>query len=99
LTESPGRQRPTTETAAAACEGVIETPGALAEPGRFLLRPLRMADPSGSFRKRAIEEALNSGRRDRGVRQGARGEREGRGGEDNDPGCSELLFMLYKTAL
>jgi hypothetical protein len=33
--ESPGRDRPTTETAAAACEGLIETPGALSQPGCF----------------------------------------------------------------
>jgi hypothetical protein len=31
--ESPGIQRPTTETADAACEEVIETPGASAKPG------------------------------------------------------------------
>ena len=31
--ESPGRQCPTTETADAACEEVIETPGALSKPG------------------------------------------------------------------
>jgi hypothetical protein len=49
--ESPGRDRPTTQTAAAACEGLIETPGALAQPGCFLRRPLRTADPSGPFRK------------------------------------------------
>jgi hypothetical protein len=29
--ESPGTDRPTTEPAAAACEGLIEIPGALAE--------------------------------------------------------------------
>ena len=51
LPESPGRQCPTTETADAACEEVIETPGALSESGSFLRRPLRTADPSGSFRK------------------------------------------------
>jgi hypothetical protein len=31
--ESPGRQSPTTETADAACEEFIETPGASAKPG------------------------------------------------------------------
>ena len=36
--ESPGGQCPTTETAAAACEEVIETPGALSKPGWFLRR-------------------------------------------------------------
>jgi hypothetical protein len=47
--ESPGRQRPTTETAAAACEEVIETPGALSKPGCLLRRPMRTADPIGPF--------------------------------------------------
>jgi len=51
LIESPGRQSPTTETADAACEEVIETPGALSKPGWLLRRPMRTADPSGSFRK------------------------------------------------
>jgi len=51
LTESPGRQCPTTETAAAACEEVLETPGALTKPGCLLRRPMRTADPSGPFRK------------------------------------------------
>jgi len=51
LPESPGRQRPTTETADAACEEVIETPGALAKPGWLLRRPMRTADPIGPFRK------------------------------------------------
>ena len=45
--ESPERRRPTTETAAAACEEVIETPGALSKPGCLLRRPMRTADPSG----------------------------------------------------
>jgi len=49
--ESPGRQRPTTETADAAGEEVLETPGASAKPGCFLRRPMRTADPSGPFRK------------------------------------------------
>ena len=49
--ESPGRQRPTTETADAACEEVIETPGALSKLGCLLRRPMRTADPSGPFRK------------------------------------------------
>jgi hypothetical protein len=31
VTESPGGQRPTTETADAACEEVIETPGGVGE--------------------------------------------------------------------
>jgi len=48
---SPGRQCPTTETADAACEEVIETPGALSKPGWILRRPMRAADPIGSFRK------------------------------------------------
>ena len=51
LPESPGRQRPTTETAAAACEEVIETPGALSKPRCLLRRPMRTADPIGPFRK------------------------------------------------
>jgi hypothetical protein len=51
LTESPGGQRPTTETADAACEEVIEPPGALTKPGCILRRPMRTADPSGSFRR------------------------------------------------
>jgi len=51
VTESPGRQRPTTETAAAAGEEVIETLGASAKPGWLLRRPMRTADPSGPFRK------------------------------------------------
>jgi len=54
LPESPGRQRPTTETADAAGEEVIETPGALAKPGCLLRRPMRTADPSGPFRKTKI---------------------------------------------
>jgi hypothetical protein len=45
LPESPGRQGPTAETADAACEEVIETPGALSKPGCLLRRPMRMADP------------------------------------------------------
>ena len=51
LPESPGRQRPTTETAAAAGEKVIETPGASAKSRWLLRRPMRTADPSGPFRK------------------------------------------------
>jgi hypothetical protein len=51
LPESPGGQRPTTETAAAACKEVLETPGASAKPGWILRRPMRTADPNGSFRK------------------------------------------------
>jgi len=51
LTESPGGQRPTTETADAAGEEVIETPGASAKPGWLLRRPMRPADPIGPFRK------------------------------------------------
>jgi len=51
LIESPGRQRPTTETAAAAGEEVLETPGALTKPGSLLRRPMRTADPFGPFRK------------------------------------------------
>ena len=51
LPESPGRQSPTTETPAAACEEVIETPGASAKPGCLLRRPMRAADPIGPFRK------------------------------------------------
>ena len=51
LPESPEKQCPTTETAYAACEEVIETPGASAKPGCLLRRPMRAADPIGSFRK------------------------------------------------
>jgi len=51
LPESPGRQRPTTETADAACEEVIETSGASAKPEWLLRRPMRTADPIGTFRK------------------------------------------------
>ena len=51
VTESPGRQRPTTETVDAAGKGVLETPGALTKPGCFLRRPMRPADPSRTFRK------------------------------------------------
>ena len=51
LIESPGRQRPTTETADAACEEVIETPGALSQLGCLLRRPMRTADPIGPFRR------------------------------------------------
>jgi len=51
LIESPGRQRPTTETADAACEEVLETPEALTKPRSLLRRPMRTADPSGPFRK------------------------------------------------
>jgi hypothetical protein len=43
--ESPGIQRPTTETADAAGEEVLETPGALSKPGCHLRRPMRTADP------------------------------------------------------
>ena len=57
LPESPGRQRPTTETADAACEEVIETPGALSKPGWLLRRPMRTADPIGTFRKTKIRIA------------------------------------------
>jgi hypothetical protein len=49
--ESPRRQRPTTETADAAGEEVLETPGASTKPGCLLRRPMRTADPIGSFRK------------------------------------------------
>ena len=51
LTESPGGQCPTTETVDAACEEVLETPGALSKPGCLLRRPMRTADPSGPFRR------------------------------------------------
>jgi hypothetical protein len=51
LPESPMNQRLTTETADAACEEVIEIPGALSKPGCLLRRPMRTADPSGLFRK------------------------------------------------
>jgi len=51
LPQSPGRQRPTTETADAACEEVIETPGALTKPECHLRRPMRTADPIGSILK------------------------------------------------
>ena len=51
LPKSPGRQCPTTETADAACEEVLETPGALSKPGGLLRRPMRTADPSGPFRR------------------------------------------------
>ena len=51
LTESPGEQRPTTETADAACEEVIETLGASTKPGCLLRRPMRTADPIGPFRR------------------------------------------------
>jgi hypothetical protein len=49
--ESPEIQRLTKETTAAACEEVIETPGASAKPGCLLRRPMRTADPIGPFRK------------------------------------------------
>jgi hypothetical protein len=51
LIESPGKQHPTAETTDAACEEVIETPGALSKPGGLLRRPMRTADPIGPFRK------------------------------------------------
>jgi hypothetical protein len=51
LIESPGKQCPSTETADAAGEEVLETPGALAKPGCLLRRPMRTADPSGPFRR------------------------------------------------
>jgi hypothetical protein len=51
VTESPGGQFPTTETAAAACEEVLEPPGVLSKPGCLLRRPMRTTDPIGSFRK------------------------------------------------
>jgi hypothetical protein len=51
LPKSPRRQCPTTETADAAGEEVIETPGASAKPEWFLRRPMRMADPIGPFCK------------------------------------------------
>jgi hypothetical protein len=50
-TESPGGQRPTTETADAACEKVIETLGASAKHRCLLRRPMRTADPIGPFRR------------------------------------------------
>ena len=57
LPESPGRQRPTTETADAACEEVIETPGAMAKPGCLLRRPMRRQTPSGLSAKTKIRIA------------------------------------------
>jgi hypothetical protein len=51
LPESPGRQRPTTETAAAACEEVIETPGGVGEAWEFFAAAPAEADPTGPFRK------------------------------------------------
>jgi hypothetical protein len=51
VTESPGGQCPTTETADAAGEEVLETPGALPKPGCLLRRPMRTADPVGPFRR------------------------------------------------
>jgi hypothetical protein len=61
LPESPGRQCPTTETAAAACEEVIETPGALPKPECLLRRPMRTANPIGPFRKKPKGKLLNPG--------------------------------------
>jgi hypothetical protein len=52
VTESPGRQCPTTETADAAGEEILETPGALPKPGCLLRRPMRTADPFRSLRKK-----------------------------------------------
>jgi hypothetical protein len=49
--ESPGGQRPTTETSDAAGEEVLETPGALTKPGCLLRRPMRTAEPIGPFCK------------------------------------------------
>jgi hypothetical protein len=49
--ESPGRQRPTTETTDAAAEEVLETPGALTKHRCLLRRPMRTADPIGPFRR------------------------------------------------
>jgi hypothetical protein len=47
--ESPGTDRPTTGTAAAACEGVIEAPGALAEARVFFA-----AAPAHGRRQRTL---------------------------------------------
>jgi len=49
--ESPGGQCPTTETADAAGEEVLKTPGALSKPGCHLRRPMRTADPIRPFRR------------------------------------------------
>jgi hypothetical protein len=62
LTESPGGQRPTTETADAAGEEVLETPGASAKPGSLLRRPMRTADPSGALPQKPKLESLNLGK-------------------------------------
>ena len=57
LPESPGRQGPTTETAAAAGEEVIETPGALTKPGCLLRRPMGRQTPAGPSAKTKIRIA------------------------------------------
>jgi len=55
--ESPGRQCPTTETVAAACEEVIETPGALAKPGSFCGGPCGRETPAVPSAKTKIRIA------------------------------------------
>jgi len=57
LTESPGRQRPSTETTDAAGEEVLETPGALTKPGCLLRRPMRTTDPIEPLRRNQIRIA------------------------------------------
>ena len=59
--ESPGRQRPTTETAAAACEEVIETPGALTQAWVPFAAAHADGRPQRVLPQKPKLESLNSG--------------------------------------
>ena len=59
--ESPGRQCPTTETADAACEELIETPGASAKPGVSFAAAHADGRPQRALPHKPKLESLNSG--------------------------------------
>jgi hypothetical protein len=61
VTESPARQRPTTETVDAAGEGALETSGALTKPGCFFAAAHAAGNPQQDIPQKPKLESLNSG--------------------------------------
>jgi hypothetical protein len=59
--ESPGTERPTTETAAAACEELIEPPGALAEAWVFFAVAPAHGRPRRALAQKPKYVSLTSG--------------------------------------
>jgi hypothetical protein len=62
--ESPGRQRPTTETADAACEEVIETPGGVGEAWVSFAAAHADGRPLRDIPQKPKLESLSSGIKD-----------------------------------